>query len=133
MLSPDSARRFFALLHGRPQAASSPSARTDTTYFDFQVQKQAFPVPGITPPAYPEPVRVANVEGEVLVQFAVDTLGLVDFSTVKFLKSTNPWFASAVLGYLPRLRLTPALIDGHKVRELIQQPYAFNLKRRRLR
>ena len=130
-LSPDSARRFFALLHGKPQgsgATAPPPPSTETTYFDFQVKKQANPVRGGPIPVYPEPLVGAKVEGEVLAQFVVDTMGLADMSTFKVLKSTDPWLTSAVFGFLPHLRLTPAEIDGRKVRELIQQPYAFNLR-----
>lgn len=130
VLSADSARRFFALLHGKPPMATPAPASTEDTYFDFQVQKQAGPVPGTVQPVYPEPLRAAYIEGEVLVQFAIDTMGVPDMSTFRPLKTTSPWFTSAVYGALPRMRFVPAELHGRKVRELVQQPYAFNLRRR---
>ena len=128
--SVDSAQRLFSLLHGKPLVASPVPASTEETFFDFQVEKQARLAAGSGLPVYPEPLRAANVEGEALAQFVVDTMGLAQMSTFRILKSTDPWFTSAVYGLLPRLRLTPAEIKGHKVRELVQQPYAFNLRRR---
>jgi hypothetical protein len=129
MLSADSAQRFFTLLHGKPQVAATPSPSSDVTYFDFQVERQARPTPASPVPVYPEPLRVANIDGEVLAQFVVDTTGLVDPSTFKVLKTTNPWFTAALYQVLPLFRFDPAQVKGHKVRELVQQPYAFNLRR----
>jgi hypothetical protein len=128
--SVDSAQRLFSLLHGRPSVASPVSASTEETFFNFQVEKQAGPTAASGLPAYPEPLRVANVEGMALAQFVVDTMGLAEVSTFKILHSTDPWFTSAVYGVLPRLRLTPAEIKGRKVRELVQEPFAFNLRHR---
>ncbi|HZS57833.1 MAG TPA: energy transducer TonB [Gemmatimonadaceae bacterium] len=130
VLSPDSARRFFALLHGPPTVAS-PQAHDpqEAPYFDFQVQKQATPTSHNASPMYPEPLRVANVSGEVLGQFVIDTMGLAEVSTFKILKSTNPWLTSAVLQALPYFRFKPAELKGQKVRELIQEPFAFNVRR----
>lgn len=97
VLSPDSARRFLALLHGPPPVASAlPPDPRDAAYFDFQVEKQARPTPQSLSPKYPEPARVAGISGEVLAQFVVDTLGFVDLSTFRVIKSTGPWFTSAV-------------------------------------
>ena len=102
---------------------------TDQPYFDFQVEKQAGPVPGSPTPEYPEMLRSANIEGEVLAQFVVDTSGKVDMPTFKVLKSTNDAFTDAVKRALPRMKFFPAEIGGRKVKELVQQPYAFNLSK----
>jgi protein TonB len=98
------------------------------TFFDFQVEKQVAPAPGSAQPTYPEPLRVARVAGEVLAQFAVDTMGVVDLETFKVLASTDPWFTSSVYDAMSRMRFKPAEKGGQKVRELVQQPYAFNLR-----
>ncbi len=130
LLSPDSARRFFALLHGPPPpVASAPPPDVAPPYFNFQVQKQALPTPHSAPPIYPAPLRVANISGEVLTQFVVDTMGLADVSTFKIIKGSNPWFTSAILQALPYFRFTPAMLNGQKVRELVQEPFAFNARR----
>ena len=66
------------------------------TYFEFQVEKQVSPYPGNAAPRYPDMLRSANVEGEVLAQFVVDTTGRADMSTFKVLKSTHDLFTNAV-------------------------------------
>ena len=53
-------------------------------------------VPGQPAPRYPDMLRSANVEGEVLAQFVVDTTGRADMSTFKVLKSTHDLFTNAV-------------------------------------
>ena len=47
-------------------------------------------------PQYPPMLRSANVVGEVLAQFVVDTAGRVDMSTFHILKSTHDLFTQAV-------------------------------------
>lgn len=78
-------------------------------------------------PAYPEALRRANVEGRVLVQFAVDTLGRVDMASVKILQSTHDLFAAAVKDALKDFRFRPAVVEGHKVAALAQMPFDFQL------
>jgi protein TonB len=52
-------------------------------YFDLQVEKQAAPMPGNPSPHYPDMLRSANVEGEVLAKFIVDSTGRVEPNTFK--------------------------------------------------
>ena len=49
--------------------------------------------------------------------------------TFKVLKSTNDAFTDAVKRAMPRMKFFPAEIGGRKVKELVQQPYAFNLSK----
>ena len=48
---------------------------TDQPYFEFQVEKQVQQIPGTGNLRYPDMLRSANVEGEVLAQFVVDADG----------------------------------------------------------
>lgn len=97
------------------------------TYFSFQVEKQAQEVPGSPAPHYPETLRSSNITGKVDAQFVVDTTGRADMATFKALNSTNDLFTDAVRRALPRMRFLPAETGGHKVRQLVQQSFAFNL------
>jgi protein TonB len=72
-------------------------------------------------------LRSANVEGEVLAQFVVDTTGRVDMGTFKVLKSSHDLFAAAVKSALASARYYPAEIGGRKVKQLVQQPFTFSL------
>lgn len=98
---------------------------TDQPYFDFQVEKQAGPVPGNIAPRYPDMLRAAGIEGDVLAQFVIDTTGRADMSTFKVIKTSHEQFAESVKEALPRMRFFPAEVGGHKVKELVQQPFAF--------
>jgi protein TonB len=99
----------------------------DQTYFEFQVEKQVSVAPGSAPPRYPDMLRSASVEGEVLVQFVVDTTGRVDMSQYKVLKTSHDLFSNAVKNALTNMRFYPAEIGGRKVRQLVQQPFNFTL------
>jgi protein TonB len=102
---------------------------TDQPYFDFQVEKQAGTVPGSPTPVYPEMLRSAGIEGEVLAQFVVDTNGRADMSTFKVLKSTQDAFTDEVKRALPKMRFYPAEIGGHKVKQLVQEPFSFAIQK----
>ena len=106
----------------QPQAVNE-----NQTYFEFQVEQAATVAAGSARPRYPDALRAANIEGEVLAQFVTDTSGLADPKTFKVLKSTHDLFSQAVLDVLPNLRFNPALVGGRKVKQLVQMPFQFNL------
>jgi protein TonB len=101
----------------------------DQAYFDFQVEKQVAPAPGNPGPRYPDMLRSANVEGEVLVQFIVDTTGRVEMNSFKVLKSSHDLFTNAVRQALSGMRFYAAEIGGRKVKQLVHQPFNFTLTR----
>ena len=107
---------------GTPQPVNS-----DQPYFEFQVEKQVAPYPGNTAPRYPDMLRSANVEGEVLAQFVVDTTGRAEMSTFKVIKSTHDLFTNAVKSSLPNMKFYPAEVGGKHVKQLVQMPFQFNL------
>jgi protein TonB len=100
----------------------------DQPYFEFQVEKPAA-MSGAANMVYPEMLRSAQVEGTVLASFVVDTTGRADMSTFKVLKSDHELFTNAVKNALPRIRYLPAEVGGRKVKQLVQQPFVFNLAR----
>jgi TonB family protein len=108
----------------RPAAAPS-TAVTDPTYFEFQVEKRAEPMSDNPAPAYPASLSKHRIEGEVLAQFAVDTSGYADMSTLKVLKSSQDAFTDEVKRALPKMRFKPAEMGGHKVKQLVQESFAF--------
>jgi len=83
---------------------------------------------GTITPSYPETLRSAGIEGEVDAEFTVDTTGRVDQAAgIKITKATNDLFAAAVKSALPRMKFYPAEIGGHKVKQLVQQPFTFSI------
>ena len=101
----------------------------DQPYFDFQVEKPVVMAPGAQGPAYPDMLRSAGIEGQVLAQFVVDTTGRAEMNTFKALKSDNDLFTTAVRNALQRMRFLPAEVGGRKVKQLVQQPFQFSLNR----
>jgi TonB family protein len=111
-----------------PKPSRLPQRVTDNqTFFEFQVEKEASPVPDNPAPRYTDLLRSANVEGEVLAQFVVDTMGRVDASGIKVLRSTHDLFTNAVKASLPNMKFTPAEVGHRKVKQLVQMPFQFSL------
>lgn len=108
--------------------APAPVPQGDQPYFEFQVEKPAA-MSGPANMQYPEMLRSAQVEGTVLASFVVDTTGRADMGTFKVLKSDHELFTNAVKNALPRIRYLPAEVGGRKVKQLVQQPFVFNLAR----
>ncbi|MGH7669116.1 MAG: energy transducer TonB [Gemmatimonadaceae bacterium] len=99
----------------------------NNTFYAFQVEKQVSSNAGNPQPRYPDMLRSANVEGEVLAQFVVDTNGRADMSTFKVLKSSHELFTQSVKNVLEQSKFSPAEIGGHKVKQLVQQAFQFSL------
>ena len=76
-------------------------------------------------PTYPEALLFTGVTGHVLAEFVVDTLGRVEVETFGVVLSTNPQFTAAVQRVLPEWAYAPAMLNGKRVRQLVQQPFNF--------
>lgn len=111
------------------EGGKGPVPQGDQPYFDFQVEKPVVAAPGSQGPTYPDMLRSAGIEGQVLAQFVVDTTGRADMSTFKALRSDNDLFTTAVKNALGRMRFLPAEVGGKKVKQLVQQPFQFSLNR----
>lgn len=93
--------------------------------FAAQVEKPALPRAGNPIPKYPSVLESSRIEGTVLVQFVVDTLGRADMSTFKVLDSSNALFAQSLEATLPKWRFYPAEASGRRVKEIVQLPLKF--------
>lgn len=114
-----------AVISPAPERGVAP--RPNSPYVEFTLSKRAMPAAGNKAPSYPTALRAAGMEGEVLVQFVVDQQGNVENSTFKVVKSTNPAFTAAVREVLPAWRYRPAEVSGRRVKQLVQEPFAFRL------
>src|ERR1043166_6222295 len=100
---------------------------SDQPLFDFQVEKPAASNPSNQPPTYPNQLRAANIEGQVVAKFVVDTNGRADMKTFEIVKTDHELFTSAVRNVLPNYRFFPAELGGRKVKQLVQMPFVFTL------
>ncbi len=119
-------------------SAQSPRTSSQTALVDsafaqwaarqgFQSWTAVRPVVGNTPPRYPDRLRADKVEGAVLAEFVVDTVGGVDPMSVRVLSATQPMFGDAVRAALSSMRFVPAEVNGRKVKQVAQIPFAFAL------
>ena len=102
---------------------------TDGIFRVPEVDKAAIPRPGNPAPVYPPSLRAAQIEGSVVARFVVDTSGLAEPASITFLEATHAQFADAVRQSLLRSRYLPATIGDHRVRQLVEQHFAFTLTR----
>jgi len=101
---------------------------TEQTFYEFQVEKPAAAAPNNPAPVYPEFLKNGGVEGTVLAQFVIDTMGRADMSTFKILQATHDQFSAAVRAVLPRYRFIPAEVGGRKVKQVVQLPFSFSIR-----
>jgi protein TonB len=80
-------------------------------------------------PRYPTALREAGVQGRVVAEFVVDTLGRAEMDGLTLEPQAQPLFNEAVRGVLSRYRFTPGAIGDRKVRTRVQLPFDFTLKR----
>jgi len=95
-------------------------------YFEFQVDEPAS-MQGGANLRYAIELRNAGIEGTVLAQFVLGADGRIEPSTFKVLTTDHEGFVESVREALPRLRYTAARKDGRAVRQLVQQPFVFNI------
>src|SRR2546423_2278279 len=79
--------------------------------------------------SFPPPLYAEGVQGLVIAEFVVDTMGRVENGTVGIVSSTAPLFTEAVRVALESASYLPAQKNGHPVRQLVQQPFEFSRDR----
>jgi TonB family protein len=79
-------------------------------------------------PLYPREMLANNVEGSATMRFVIDSTGLIDLSTISVRASTHDAFVQAVKDAMPRMRFRPALRGSTSVRQLVEQPFKFEIK-----
>jgi TonB family protein len=74
---------------------------------------------------YPDSLLTMGVTGRVLLEFVVDTLGLVELETVGVVTSSHLAFSRAAVDALADAAFRPALKNGRPVRQVVQLPFIF--------
>jgi protein TonB len=113
-----------------PSGSGGETGTSDGAPFSAdQVEKQVAVVAGSAPPRYPDVLRNAGVEGQVIAEFVVDEQGRAEDRSVRFVRADNLLFEEAVRVALRRMRFIPAEIGGRKVKQLVQMPFVFTIAR----
>ena len=66
-----------------------------------------------------------------VVEFRIDSTGVVDLASLHVVQSTDTLFTQAVRGVLPLLRFVPAQLHAHAVGLTVRQPFVFRVVARR--
>ncbi len=77
---------------------------------------------------YPQLLAQAQIQGRVLVEAIVDTLGRAEPNSVKVKQSANPGFDQPAKNYVLKCLFRPARVHGRAVRVLVQLPIDFRIK-----
>ena len=78
-------------------------------------------------PVYPELLKQAQIQGRVVVQAVIDTLGSAELNSVKILQSPNPGFDQSARQYVLKALFRPARVHGRAVRVLINIPIDYKI------
>ncbi|MGQ0641497.1 MAG: TonB family protein [Gemmatimonadaceae bacterium] len=87
-------------------------------------------LPNQRAPRYPLALERAGVNGDVIVQFVVDTTGHVERASIVIQHTSHAEFARTVQERLLALRFVPARARARVVRQLVEQRFTFEVVRR---
>ncbi len=104
-----------------------PEAAGDSVMSVLQVDSAAARYDDSAAPPYPPAMLEKRIEGSVGIQYVVDTTGHADTTSIVVLSTTHEDFARSVKNTLPLMQFRPAIMNGRKVRQLVQQMFAFRI------
>jgi hypothetical protein len=99
----------------------------DSVYTALEVDTAVARYDGSAAPPYPPTMLEQRIEGQVVVQYIVDSTGRADIGSVTIMEATHPDFANSVRVTLPHMRFRPAKIGPRRVNQLVQQLFSFKL------
>jgi protein TonB len=112
-----------------PIGSSSGVALASGSAIDERLVDRAPRLAGrVVEPRYPAPLREAGIQGRVVVQFVVDTMGRAELDELQVVEAPHPQFVESVRSALERYRFTVGEAAGRKVRTRVQMPFDFRLE-----
>lgn len=110
-----------------PLGITIADVRPDTAFSVLEVHEEVERYEWSAAPLYPPELLAQGAEGVVYAIFVVDTTGLVDTTSVRFLSSPHPMFTMSVRHALGQMHFKPAVRSGDKVRQLVEQHFRFRI------
>lgn len=107
----------------------TPAQSDEAVFTIIEVDQEAVRMANSAAPAYPPLMLSEGVEGTVIVRYVVEINGLADSSSLEIVSATRREFADAVRAAIPYMRFTPARIDERPVKQLVEQPFSFRIRR----
>lgn len=80
-------------------------------------------------PAYPTRMREAGIEGNVVIEVVVDTLGHAEPGSLRVVSSDHAEFAAPARASIAAAMFRPARVMGRPVRVLVRVPVGFRIRR----
>jgi periplasmic protein TonB len=80
-------------------------------------------------PEYPDLLRQAGIEGVVMVEAIVDTMGRAEPASIRVVQSSNQAFEPSARAAALRTIYRPGRVSGRPVRVLVQVPISFSIRR----
>lgn len=110
-------------------APTGEPAELEVAMSEIEVDSVVERDPSSAAPVYPPEMLEKNVEGSTFVHYVVDTTGRVDTATIRIIHSTDPAFSRSVREALGGMRFRPAIHAAHRVRQWVEQNFAFKILR----
>lgn len=108
-------------------AGSPADVAVETALTEIEVDSLVERDPSSAAPVYPADMLAKNLEGSTFVHYVVDTTGRVDTTTIRVIRSTHPAFTRSVRDALALMRFRPAVQNARKVRQWVEQNFAFRI------
>ncbi len=108
---------------------SAPVVIEETALSEIEVDSAVVRDPNSSAPVYPAALLANHLEGSTFVHYVVDTSGRVDISTIQVVRTTHEEFAASVKEALAVMRFQPAVQASQRVRQWVQQNFAFKIVR----
>lgn len=103
---------------------------TDQPYMEAVVEERPETIQGTCGnPAFPDVLRQAGIDGRVLFEFVIDTLGRAERGSFKTISTSHPLFEAPAKSAVLMCRFRPGRIQGRAVRVRVQQPVNFQIAR----
>ena len=109
------------------QTAQPLLSTGDSVFSILSVEESVQRLSGSAAPIYPPDLMSRGVEGTVVTRYVVDTSGRADPLTLQILSGPEPQFVQAVRDAVPGMRFTAALVEGRRVRQLVEQNFQFRI------
>ncbi len=110
-----------------PTGITMADVQPDTAFSVLEVDEEVERHEWSAAPLYPPELLAQGTEGVVFALFVVDSTGLVDSTSVRFLSSAHPMFTTSVREALGQMHFKPAVRGGVRVRQLVEQHFRFRI------
>lgn len=120
---------------GEPEATDAPigepmPVQEETALTEIEVDSMVQRDPTSAAPVYPPEMLEQSMEGATFVHYVVDTTGRVDTLSIRVIRSTHVAFTRSVREALAEMRFRPAIQGSRKVRQWVEQNFAFKILQR---